>query len=327
MSRSKYPNGITSMGVPLPERFGWKRGAHTWFVDGLQGSDGNYGRDAENAFQTIGYAISRASAYDVIYVLDKGHDGSTDPSAYTESTTDLSIAFAQNNLALVGVPHNIHQTFGLQIKPVSASTSPALSVYAPFCTIENLDFNKRGDGVGSCVLFRDDGDSTYQCQGSSIYNCHLRNADLGSAARTNAGGIEILGGWYLTVKNCFFMDCRNGVSVRSGTSTYKSVVVDGCTFQGTTTNIDTDVCAVAGSTGYSLLVDKCVFAHEVPAFAGASALTAYIYDLVTTGLLVSNSQFNTDDATCKNTTTYEIVTSANGTVVNCTDGAGLVAWA
>jgi hypothetical protein len=313
------------MGVPLPERFGWKRGAKTWFVDGLQGSDGNYGQDAENAFQTIGYAISRASAYDVIYVLDKGHDGGTDPYAYTESTTNLSIAMAKNNLAIIGVPHNIHEVYGLQIKPVSASTGPALSVYAPFTTIENLCFNKRGDGVGSCVYFRDDGDTTYQAQGSSIYNCHLRNADMGSAARTTAGGVYINGGWYYTIKDCTFMDCHNGVSYTSGTSTVKKLTISGCTFNGTTTNIDTDI--YGAGTVYATLIDRCNFAHEVPAFAGAGALTAYVYDLVSSGFLLSNSVFNTNDASCKDTVTNEIVTSADGTVVGCYDGAGLVAWA
>lgn len=325
MSRTNFPNGITSMGVPIPGHLGWKRGAYTWFVDGTQGSDGNGGRDAENAFSTIGKAISMASAYDVIYVLDKGNS-STDPNPYQETSANLSIAYAKNNLALIGVPANIHQTFGLQVKNLSdATTTPVLTVKAPFCTIENLDFNKGGGGVGSCISLLDDGDTTNLALGSSVYNCHLRNSARGSAARTAAGGVYIVGGWYYTIKGCYFMDNTTGVYMTSGTSTLKGITIQDCIFNGALANLDTDI--YTAGTSYNLTVDNCTFAHDIPAFAGAGALTAYIYDVVSAPASITRCTFATDDASCKDTVTNEIVTLAGNTIVGCYDAAGLVAWA
>ena len=331
MGKSSFSGPVYSGGVPLlPNRFGWKKAATSWFVDGNYGSDGNSGKEADQAFLTIGYAISRASEFDVIYVLDKGHDAATDPDPYTEATTNLSVAFAKSNLSIVGVPNNIHQTYQIQIKPVSASTSPALTILAPFVAVENLCFNKRGDGVGSCVYLYDEGDSTSQAQGSSIYNCHLRNADLGSAAHTTNGGIKINGGWYYTIKDCYFIDCRNGIVMgTSGASTLKGIQILNCNFAASAVaNVDVDILLVPGSVGsVGHIIDRCVFSHEVPAFAGAGTLTAYIYDTISTQNLVSNCFFGTDDATCKDTVTHEIVLKQIGSIAGSFDGASQVVWA
>jgi hypothetical protein len=336
-----YKQSAQSGVPPLPSigegRFGWKFKAggpdptrsRVWFVDGLLGSDQYDGADPETAFATVGKAISMAVAYDVIYVLDMGYDVSGgDPVPYTAVTTNLSIAVGKNNLALVGVPHNIHQVYGLQLKPVSASTTPILSVYAPLVSIENLCFNKRGDGVGSCVYIIEDG--TYGGTGVSLYNCHFRNADMGSAAHTTNAGVKLIGTKWADISRCYFFDCRNGVAQGSGTNTINFTTIRDCVFSASVVaNIDVDILLIPGSSGQSAghLVDNCRFVHDVPAFAGAGALTAYIYDLLSTDFLVSECHFATDNATCKDTVTNEIVTLAGNTIVGCYDAAGLVAWA
>ena len=331
MSLTNFPNGITSFGAPVfgSGHLGWKKEANVFFVDGVNGLDGYEGTSPENALKTIGRALALAGPYDVIYVLDKGYDVSGgDPVAYIEAATDLSIAVGKNNLALVGVPHNINQVYGLQLKCVSASTAPVLSVYAPLVTIENLCFNKRGDGVGSCVYIIEDG--TYGGTGVSLYNCHFRNADMGSAAHTTSAGVKLIGTKWADINRCYFFDCRNGVAQGSGTNTINFTTIRNSVFSASVVaNVDVDILLIPGSSGQSAghLVDNCRFVHDVPAFAGAGALTAYIYDLLSTDFLVSNCHFATDNATCKDTVTYEIVTLAGNTIVGCYDAAGLVAWA
>ena len=69
MTLTRFPNGVSSMGIPLTgsvNPFG-----NVWFVAVTGGSDGNSGSDADHAFATIAYAISSGVAGDTI-VLGPG---------------------------------------------------------------------------------------------------------------------------------------------------------------------------------------------------------------------------------------------------------------
>lgn len=271
MSLSHLPHGIFATPVIGAGRFGWKNKATTrvWFVDGTVGSDGAQGDSPEAAFLTIGRAIAKAGAYDVIYVLDKGLSG-TDPNPYQEATVNLAVAYAQNNLAIVGVPHNIYQLYGLQVKGVAgALTTPVLKISAPFCAIENLDFN-RGGSTGGGVYFADDGNTTNQAQGSSVYNCHFRNIrGSGTVAASGGCAVQVVGGWYYFVGNCYFIDCRGGVALDSGTSTVKGVTLEDLLFvTDTAANIDVDIFMTGTVTATA--IRRCNFNHAKPAYNGGT---------------------------------------------------------
>lgn len=268
MGKTSFTGPVYAGGVPLlPNRFGWKYGATSWFVDGNYGSDGNSGKEAEKAFSTVAYAISRASAYDVIYILDKGLSG-TDPNPYRETTANLSIAYAKNNLALVGVPHAIQDAFGVQIKAALVLTTPILSVNAPFVAIENLDFNGTGDALArGNIYFADEGDTTNQAQGASVYNCHIRNGKGSAGVATLGGGIAIKGGWFYTIKNCRFDRCRVGIWMSSGTaSTVSNVRIEDNLF--TTSDlalVDQDIYMTGTITSTSIC--RNYFAHDIGSYS------------------------------------------------------------
>lgn len=71
MGLTNFPNGISSMGMPLSgavNPFGT-----TWFVDSTNGGDGNTGKSTTKAFSTIQKAIDMAAAGDTVILSPGTH--------------------------------------------------------------------------------------------------------------------------------------------------------------------------------------------------------------------------------------------------------------
>jgi len=90
-SITNFPNGISSMGMPvLPSGlFGYNSVA--WFVDPLNGADGNDGQSPSTAFQTL-YRAQYAACEgrnDTVYLI-----GSMTAASSTAGTARLSLANA-----------------------------------------------------------------------------------------------------------------------------------------------------------------------------------------------------------------------------------------
>ena len=125
MTLTKYPNGVSSCGVPLTgsvNPFG-----NVWFVQsGTTGSNGNSGKDPDNAFETIQYAIDTGVAGDTIVLAPGTH------------SVDLSADGALIPLAdmqfVAAIPPN-------GTKPSTIVTADADDTLAAMCTIDV-------DGVG-----------------------------------------------------------------------------------------------------------------------------------------------------------------------------------
>ena len=272
---TNFPGGIQASPVVGANHFGWKykafRAPRAWFVDGVSGADGSEGSDPESALATPGRAIALASAYDVIYVLDKGFDiSSGDPTPYRETVTagNLVITYAKNNLALVGVPHNIHDLFGLQIKAALTLTTPILSVYAPLVAIENLDFNGTGDALARGNIYLYSNDATHAAENCSVFNCHIRNGKGVAGVASQGGGVVIQGGWYNSIIGNRFENCRCGIYIVSAAGTVKGTRIEYNTFTGDITLID---CDVYMNTGGSNIVTQTTiignkFCHDVGSY-------------------------------------------------------------
>lgn len=99
MTLTNFPNGISSFGVPvLPGVAGLPFTGNAWFVDPVNGNDGNSGQNPARAFQSLYQAVASAEDgnNDVIYLI--GNGGSS-------GTARLSLAAAQavNSAATTGV--------------------------------------------------------------------------------------------------------------------------------------------------------------------------------------------------------------------------------
>ena len=254
-----------------------------YFVDGLNGGDGGtYAVSAtspDHSFKSVGKAIGVlgtagvADAFDVVYVLDRGTAGTTDPDPYVETGANLVIPVTSQNLKLVGCPTSLDNPFMIQIKGHASATTPVLTNYAPMVSIENLSFN-RGASTSGGIYLADEGDGVYSAQGTTISNCHFKNLRGSAAAATSTGGgVVIRGGWNYLIKNSFFDDCRVGVWIDSGSaSTVKWLRILGCHFAGTKTNRDVDI-YMAGVC-YSTEIDQCILADQ-PAYGGTGASALY----------------------------------------------------
>lgn len=83
---TNFPNGITSMGIPVvggmpPSVYG-----RYWFVDAKIGSDGNSGRSNSRPFATMSKAFSMLDSGDVIFVRGKVKEQLTTPAGVFDVT-------------------------------------------------------------------------------------------------------------------------------------------------------------------------------------------------------------------------------------------------
>lgn len=280
--------------------FGLRTASRTIFVDYENGSDDNpiadNGNTPESAKQTVGAAISAANAWDVIYIAPKAWTSAAYPvgTPFRESTTDLSIAYAKQGLALIGIAHQalVGQARAVAIRGVTSATNPILTVHAPMVAIENLCFDQTTDGftAGTAVndlYFNGEVDGTSEAHMGSVYNCSF-NYGKGSGATGDTGG-ALYGSsiWGLTVDECFFQDCRIGVALKSSAPTGGQWIVRNCNFttrNTTASTISADIYVYTqGSTNVQIYNIYC--GHVIPTYTGGHGRYIIINADVRNGLL------------------------------------------
>lgn len=278
---TNYPNGVTSMGVPqigssmrdvgVPFKDGFY-----WFVDQNTGVDGNSGKNTDDAFATIGYALLVAEEGDTIVVA---------PGTYREGltvTTDF--------ITIVGwSPSGA-------ARPTIATVNPslggfAMNVHAQGFTCKHVVFS--GNGIGGIGLqqmgggflyedcwftsdsnigfrlFPDSSDSTFSASDGEIHSCLIAECAGGGMSFENPGGSTNVGISNVIVSGCRFFGNTGAdiFDVQSGsTPTLVNCIITGCQFESknSTTYIDLD--AATGNTG---LISNNYFA-----FSTAGGLTA-----------------------------------------------------
>lgn len=74
MGFTNFPNGVTSFGIPILGAQALSMPGTSYFVDSVNGSDGNTGKEMGKAFSTIAKAYSACTSgnNDVIYVIGNG---------------------------------------------------------------------------------------------------------------------------------------------------------------------------------------------------------------------------------------------------------------
>ena len=145
-SITNFPNGISSMGMPvLPSGlFGYNSVA--WFVDPLNGADGNDGQSPSTAFQTL-YRAQYAAGEgrnDVVYLI-----GSMTAASSTAGTARLSLenAVAASAFAPTGTATPTNGTLTWAKKGVhligvcGGSNSPRARLAPPTGTYTQATFN------------------------------------------------------------------------------------------------------------------------------------------------------------------------------------------
>lgn len=120
---TEFPNGVSSQGIPMPQGI-IGTGSH-YFVDPANGSDGNSGKNIDNAFKTLGQAKAAVSATDVVYIVG-GASGLSE-------TIDWDV----NYTSIIGVASPVFNSRA-RISAPSGGADSWFTISADGCIVSNM---------------------------------------------------------------------------------------------------------------------------------------------------------------------------------------------
>jgi len=324
MGYTNFPNGITSFGVPVAfgPSFGMAMNSQVYFVDKLNGSDGNNGKNPDMGFATIERALVVAGAYDVIYVADPGTT-SSDPNTYSGAAANYIVPVASKGLAIIGIAHSAVMGNGRPMAPsiyAYQAATPIFTVNAAQVSIENFRIAGVWDagGVETGGIYAPDfSEGVAEGFGLSVHNCYFE--DVNSIG--DLGAIAITGQWNGTITNCTFMNCEIGISIVSSGSTVVGTVIDRVKFlsrDGDGSEIKCDIYMYAqGATG--ILINDVFVGHDCPTKTGTKGACIAAAAGTEDGL-ITNAYFLDADGTIHATTGTAIRVPVTMGVSNCFNG-------
>ena len=287
MPLTNFPNGISSFGIPV---LGGAPGPFTgnyFFVDPLNGSDGNTGKAPKKAFATLyqAYKMCLEGNNDVVYLISNGLD---------TSTARLSTALAQgvNSTATTGVltwAKDATHLIGITAPGINgrARIAPPTGTYtmatfgsgnfvvvtASGCLFQNITaFHGFSTGGASQICWTDSGGR------NSYLNCNfLGMGDAASAASTTGRSLLLTG----TNGECVFTCCTVGLDTTPrSTGASEMEISGGCPRNefnscmiATNSAAGADFWLKVGASGMDryVLFDNCTFVN--PIASAATTLT------------------------------------------------------
>ncbi len=179
MGLTNFPNGISSMGVPInqPRAYG-----NTYFVDSTNGSDGNRGKTRDRAFKTITKAFATVSDYDTILLSPGNHTGNY--------TTPLNA-----DAAFVAVRGFKIGDYGMSTwMGATTSSSPIIDVRARGWTFTDIEFDC--PTAAAAIRLNKVSGLAQRCDFTHIENCIFTTGKYGIMVQG--------GGTHVTIKTCKF---------------------------------------------------------------------------------------------------------------------------
>jgi len=181
-----------------------------------------------------------------------------------------------------------------RIQGASGTTTATFTVKAPFVNLENLTFRKGSSTVAGLKIDAYQTNSAYAFN-VTVFGCAFWKIGLAGAG---AGGLVIDSAWHTVVDSCWFEACRGGIAIANNESNTDGFTCVNTVFNGLDTDIDFDI--YTSGTLTTVLIDRCIFAHDIPAYTGGSVLK-YISFATATGLFsnsVIGSETNTIATNC-----------------------------
>jgi len=299
MGFTNFPNGITSMGVPIAgsNYAGWW-GKDVWFVDDESGSDGYSGNEPTQAKKTIQAAITAAGKADTIFLKPREIDTSIHSNHGYYTGTNI-IPTGKTGLAIIGTGRGIGIGSAVQcmIEPDAASTDTTITVQSPAVTIENVGVKAVASGSGAIYASA----SVAQAYGLTVSNCFFKDY-LG--ASSSVGSIHLVTTHWTTIQHCYFKECGVAIHHNSAVAAVRNIVIKDCDFVGAAGDWGQDI-RLGDVT--EMVIDSCRFAHAQPT---AGTRKMYIDMLGTGGTgMISNCRFGVA------ATTQATVANLKGTVL------------
>ncbi len=220
MTLTRFPHGISSMGVPMFGNFVTL--GNSYFVKPSTGSDGNTGEDiADAAKKTIAgtagaYAMLTANQNDTVYLVNEGNTAAL--STDYQSTT---LTWAKNSTRLIGVNSGSmfsnRARFAWLSTASSASDIPLFTLSASNCYFENIQWFA---GINDANL-----SFNLNITGSrNVFRyCHI--AGIGHDTNDATGAYSLL---LDGAQECYFDHCVIGLdTIDAGTAENSDILFDG----------------------------------------------------------------------------------------------------
>lgn len=195
MGYTNFPNGITSMGVPLPNI----TQGNVWFVKPISGSDAYDGKTPNTAFATLSFALSMATANqnDIIYLFAESNTASA-----TTDYQSATLTWNKDLVHLIGI--NASPMISQRSRIAQLSTVKTVEnlfvLSANDCRIENIEVYQ---GVATStatapVAF------TVSGQRNHLVNCQFSgNGDTGGSTDTAGARSLVVSGSENLFENCY----------------------------------------------------------------------------------------------------------------------------
>lgn len=311
------PDGLFQYGgMPVTSgRYEGMWGNKTYFVDYDNGLAGNSGERPDDACKHLQTIIDKAGEWDTIYIRPRDPDtASGDPQAIIPaSTTNWSISYGKHGLSLIGTGLGVGMRKANMTRLQASSTAQAVATmtsYAPYVNFENLTF-RRGSGTKAGLLI--EGQLTGSTSTGFAFNNTVNNCGFWKIGATaTAAALYLESSWHNLIYNSWFEECAKGIGIGVQGSSVVGINVIGCVFNGIATTIDADIYATSGSTITEVLIDRCIFAHDIPALSSGQLYTNYIYFSTASGMF-SNSVIGSETNTIATNCTLSNVDVANVT--------------
>jgi len=227
---------------------------HTYCVNGVNGDDSNNGKDWDNAWKTIGHALTNAEDESIIYVAD---------ATYNETNLNPS----NKNIYLRGVDHN-----NANQKPIIDCQDMGRAFV--FNSDEEREFIIDNFIIQNGNVSGDTGGAINCSQTSklTIINCIFRHNSA-----DNGGAISCWGSSHLTINNSIF-EYNNSAETGSGGAihhtTLGSITVTNCLFHHNSAQIGGALYYYGGGT-----ITNCTFSNNNASYRGGAILVrnGYLY--------------------------------------------------
>jgi len=194
MPLTNFPNGITSFGIPVVGGMEMPLTGTHFFIDPVNGKDGNTGKSITNAFQTPAKCLDNMTAgqNDVAYLIGNGAS-----SGSGRLTTELD--WNKNACHLVGVAAPSMVAGRARIAWLSTATKEdtLFTLSADGCIISNIHFFQDYDTGAANQAMVVTGERNY------LNNCHIAGGgDATGAAHASCTSLTLTAGGENTFDGC-----------------------------------------------------------------------------------------------------------------------------
>lgn len=177
MGLTKFPNGISSFGVPVFGTGGYVTQGTVYFVKPSSGNDGDDGLTPDTAFKTLAHAHTTATASqnDIIFLFAESNT-----AASTTDYQSATLTWSKDMVHLVGVtaPSAVSQRARIAQLSTATSVLPLMNITANGCYFANFQVFQGVADAGSYVCV--------QVTGSRNVFENVHFAGMGDTSKTQS---------------------------------------------------------------------------------------------------------------------------------------------